>query len=124
MSTDRKKDKGEGSGNAKGLGNLFQKILKEKTPSLKIKDIKEKGVTGLMDEIMNTKDLLVSIPKIVKDELEKNIQKEIQKILGKIDFTKLPQKILENYHLEVKAQVHFKKNKNEDQDNSDDDGSL
>lgn len=77
----------------KGLGDLLKKVVSSNTIE---------NIGGLLETAKNTKDDLVGLAK-----------GELKSYLEKINVSKEVDRILDNYDIEVKGTLSFKKKKNE-----------
>lgn len=108
MSDESKKEDRED----KGLGDVFKKVL---STGLSAAFMTEDAVKKLTQDLPLPKEIvngLLANAKSTKTEFISGVKKEFKSYLDRLDVTKEIDRVLENYDIEVKANIKFNKKKN------------
>lgn len=95
----------------KGLGEVFKKVL---STGISAAFMTEDAVKKLTQDIPLPKEIvngLLANAKSTKSEFVTGVKKEFKSYLDRLDVTKEIDRVLENYDIEVKANIKFNKKK-------------
>jgi len=95
----------------KGLGDVFKKVL---STGISAAFMTEDAVKKLTQDLPLPKEIvngLLANAKSTKSEFVTGVKKEFKSYLDRLDVTKEIDRVLENYDIEVKANIKFNKKK-------------
>ena len=72
----------------------------------------EEGIRGLVQDLPLPKEIIQGLlqnAKATKDEFIQSTKKELKSYLDRVDLSKEVDRVLENYDLEISANIKFKK---------------
>jgi hypothetical protein len=100
------------------ISDIFKKVV---NTSVNAAFMGEETIKNILNDLPLPKDIangLVQNAKTSKDEFIKSIKKEFKTYLNNIDISKEVDRILDNYDIDVNANITFKKKKKPASDDS------
>lgn len=94
---------------SKSIGDILKKVV---NTGISAAFMTEDAVKGILQDLPLPKDAiqgLVQNAKNTKDEFVASVKSELKSYLNKIDLSREIDRVLEDYDLEINAQIKFKK---------------